>query len=98
MNPMDLFTQFQASHPIYSHLAALIFGGFVGPQLLAWFESKGIPKAIKWFDDHQEKLLERAGLTPEQIKAVRMREVLDLRKAADALEAENQEPSENKGA
>lgn len=89
MDIQSLWGQFGAAHPIYSHVIALAVGGFIGPKLLAWFEATGIPKAIDWADAHQEALLKRAGLTPEQIHSVREHEVADMRKAADELEARN---------
>ncbi len=83
----SLWGQFGSAHPIYSHALALLFGLFLGPRLLAWFEQKWIPAATDWIDSRQEKLLQRAGLTPDQILLIRQHEVMDLRKSADELEA-----------
>lgn len=83
-----LWAQFGAAHPIYSHALVLFVGVFLGPRLVAAFEKNGIPWLVHWADDHQEALLARAGLTPEQIMAVREHEIADLRKSADELQKE----------
>ena len=83
-----LWAQFGAVHPVYSHMAVLFVGMVAGPQLVKWAESK-LPSIIDKLDEHQEILLRRAGLTTEQLIAVREHEVKNLRASADALEARN---------
>jgi hypothetical protein len=82
-----LWNQFGAAHPIYSHVLALLVGGFFGPRIMAWLETKGISKFTDWADSHQKVLLARAGLTAEQIRLIREHEVADMRRAADELES-----------
>ena len=98
MNIPELWQQFGAAHPIYSHLTVLLVGTFLGPRLLSWGEEKGIPKLVDWADEHQEALLKRAGLTPDQIKAVREHEAADLRRAADEIDRKIKEETDQTSA
>lgn len=84
---LELWHQFSSAHPFYSYGMAFFAGTFVGPQVLKWVEMKGMPMFTDWFDTHQESVLKRAGLTQQQIDDVELREVADLRKEADLLEA-----------
>lgn len=83
---LDLWHQFAAAHPFYAYGVTFFAGTLAGPQILKWFETKGMPMFTDWFDTHQESVLKRAGLTQQQIDDVELREVSDLRKEADLLE------------
>lgn len=87
MNAVDLIHSVQQAYPVSSYLATLLLGGVLGPKLLKYAEGPGLKKLVDLGDRQQEVLLQRAGLTPAQIRAVRKHEVADMRVAADDLEA-----------
>lgn len=81
-----LWQQYAAAHPLYSHCAALLIGGFVLPRLVAAAEA-ALPKAVDWLDARQENALRKLGLSEEQILVIKQHEVDDLRKSADELQS-----------
>ena len=86
MDPLALVQQFHQAHPLYLAAASFFLGVIIGPWAINKAEA-AIPGLVDWADARQDRLLHRAGLTPEQIKAVKLHEVADMRRAADELEA-----------